>query len=74
MTLADARSSAGLTMQQLAGKLGVSLTTIHRWEKGDVRLSDARAWLTACGITDPTEQATYLLGHGGSLAEPPEAA
>lgn len=74
MTLADARGRAGLTMQQLAGHLGVSLTTIHRWEKGDLRLSDARAWLVACGITDPAEQAPYLIGHGDDLAEPPEAA
>lgn len=74
MTLADARRSAGLTMEQLAERLGVALSTVSRRENGDVRLSDARAWLVACGITDPEAQAPYLLGHGEPLAGPQEAA
>ena len=35
-SLRDARQDLGLTQEQLANQLGVTLRTIWRWEKGDV--------------------------------------
>ena len=46
MKIRKFREAAGLTMKELAGKVGVSVATVSRWESGedlpaaDTQLSD----------------------------------
>ncbi len=36
MTLRAARTNAGLNQKQAAERIGVSVSTIHKWERGKV--------------------------------------
>ena len=48
----QARRSAGLSQQELAVRLGTTLSAVSRWERGhdEPRLSSLRAVAQACGF------------------------
>lgn len=52
LTLKAARVNAGLTQKQMADKLGVSETTVWKWETGasEPRLSQFKMFCEACGV------------------------
>lgn len=62
--MSKARDVAGLSQDELAHRLGLSLSTVRRLEKGitPAKRIDLLGWATACGV-DP---AWLLKGEGGS--------
>lgn len=50
ITLAAARVSAGLTQQELADKIGVSRTSIIKWETGQTPMKPAYFY-AVCQVT-----------------------
>ncbi|MBK1987276.1 helix-turn-helix transcriptional regulator [Sphaerospermopsis aphanizomenoides BCCUSP55] len=49
--LKDLREAAGLSQEQLARQLDVSLSTVRRWEKGKVEPSLTREkWVKFCSL------------------------
>lgn len=54
-----ARQTAGLTLQQVADRAGVSITTVHAWEIGraDLKAATLFAILSALGLTLRVEEA-----------------
>lgn len=51
--LAKARTTAGLTQQQLADDLGISRKSVVRYESGaELRFHTIERWADACGV-DP---------------------
>lgn len=57
--LREYRNKAGITAQQAATEIGVSITTMFKWERGETD-PDAKNVLSLCAIygTDPN----HLLG------------
>ena len=73
MKLAEARAAQGLTMTYLAEKAGVSLTSIHRIEKGKSSTSPERAsWIAdALGtVVDDIEELKTAMMRDGNAGDP----
>jgi len=52
-TIKQLREERGWTQQELAGKLGVAISTVYQWERGkyEPRFSQMKALCLAFGIT-----------------------
>ena len=48
-----AREAAGLTLPELAARLGVSRWTVQRWERGEVQISRPCVIALACVLACP---------------------
>lgn len=56
-TLARRRKAAGLSMRELAGRLGISPSMIARWESGAIKISPESAERLEAGLAgEPTPQ------------------
>lgn len=59
ISLAAARVNANLSQQELADKMGVSRTTVVKWESGEREMKTAYVYMF-CNITGFTEDDLLL--------------
>lgn len=71
MNIKTYRLAAGLTIQELAQKLGVSITTIHGWESGRTAVSAKNVPALAKALkVKPIEVARWVVQHTAGEAAP----
>lgn len=69
--LRDVRMRGKVSQRQVAGKLGISHTTVGRWEKGEITpsLEDTSAFLAVVGVTGSERDRILNIARAGDEAD-----